>query len=226
MQSSRKVLLALFVTGLCVVVTGDADACHNGVDFRINERVIAISQAERQTAQGRHQAAITGALRAFPRLSTRRIGASQLSDRALVVAARAIIRSDGQLELGLLVPKDAEEPRAHSMRWAQHVLRGISLRKPDDPTSATDLGEALERIPAKHEEARRVLEHLEKQNVMASAYGYAALARLRGYVEPEAPGFLTGPMRALEHAPIALDRARCQTMTKDEATCTGEKAQG
>jgi len=204
----------------------DASACGNGMELRINERVIAISTAERQTAQGAHQKAFTRTLLVFPSLSTRRIGTSQLSDRALIVAARAIVRSDGELKLGALVPQKTEDPRAHSLRWAHHVLRGMSLRKGNDPGSATDLGEALERMPGKHEEARRILEHLEEKNLMASAYGYAALARLREHVEPEAPGYLTGPLRALEHAPVALDRARCQSMTKDETTCRDEKSRG
>jgi hypothetical protein len=212
------------VAATLALASSDASACGNGVELRVNQLAIRVSEAERHTIEGRQQAALDRALSAFPDLKGRRLGSSPLFDRASVVAARAIVRSNGFVRLGPLAPTSDVDAQEHALAWATFVLRDVSLRKGDDPGAATDLGEALERTPERHAEARLVLEHLEKQNVMTTAYGYAALARLRERDGHEDPGYLGGPLRALVHAPIALSRARCRSMTRVEGVCEPQPA--
>ena len=75
----------------------------------------------------------------------------------------------------------------------------------NNPSYQTDLGEALSKVPAHQEEALKMLGELSEKDLLTSAEGYAALARLQAE---------KGDAPAREAAV-----KRCETMTKDPKVC-------
>jgi hypothetical protein len=76
------------------------------------------------------------------------------------------------------------------------------------PDRLADLGEALASVADHREEATRMLEYLAERDLMTSAHGWAALARLR-----RASGNAAGADGAL---------ARCRTRTKIQSVCRAD----
>jgi hypothetical protein len=163
-----------------------------------------VAQAEEALSQGKQARAAATALQAYPALKIVKVGTLPLADRALRILALASVRSDGGLSTGNFASKTAAD-RAANLEWSIEVLRGLDERHVNNPTYQTDLGEALARVPAHHEEAEKLLGSLADRDLLTSAEGYAALARLRAE-------------RGDQAARDAMVQ-RCEVMTKTPAVC-------
>jgi hypothetical protein len=71
----------------------------------------------------------------------------------------------------------AAEPRARAKAAKPSV--------PENPRDASNLAEALEALPEGRAEAKTILEGLAKEDLITSAHGYAALARMRAEAADE-----------------------------------------
>src|SRR5262249_20888918 len=131
-------------------------------------------------------------------------------DRALRILALAAVRTDGALTVGAMRgTTDAE--KTQNLEWAVATLRGLNAKRPNNPALQTDLGEALAKSEQNKAEAQKLLGGLADKDLMASAEGYAALARLR-----QSAGDGAGRDAALK---------RCATMTTTPGICKAPHAQ-
>ena len=204
---------ALLVPATLAVAPGAARACGSMLylahrnELRIPARPSSselIAQAEQALSEGKQVQAAATALQAYPALKIVKVGTLPLADRALRIVALAAVRSDGGLSTGSFTSKSAAD-RAANLEWSVEVLRGLDARRANNPTYQTDLGEALARVPAHREEAAKLLGDLADRDLLTSAEGYAALARLRAE---------SGDQGARD----ALVK-RCEVMTKTPAVC-------
>lgn len=205
--------LSVFST---IAVGPSADACENGVEFRIDPLVQAVSSAESAAAKGDQRSAMSSLLKVAPDLRSRKLGASNVSNRAIRVAARSIVRSNGEVGFSA-APSD--DDRTSNLAWASQVMRGLSVQSPSEPETMADLGEALERSYDQRGEARRLLTFLEKSDTMTSPFGYAALARIKAKAPEKQPSWLAAPLVTLDRGTARVDLARCKAMTKTPAIC-------
>jgi hypothetical protein len=165
---------------------------------------LLVAQAEQALSEGKHVAAATKALLAFPALKIVQPGTLPLADRALRILALASARTDGALTAGSFSGGSAAD-RAANLAWSIAVLRALEAQRVNNPSYRTDLGEVLARVPEHHAEAARILGELADKDLLTSAEGYAALARLRA----------EGGDRAAQADLVK----RCETMTKTPAIC-------
>lgn len=201
-----------------------AQACHNGYEPRINPKVGGVAHAERLVNEGYPGPALASVASLYPGIASQKLGRDPLADRALLVAARAVVRTDGEIPLafgGAAARSGDRTEREQRLGWALEVLRAQSVRKPSDPTAATDLGEALERFPEHRGEARRMLADLEQRDVVASAQAHGALARLRRARGAELQPWAKATLGAIEAASVELEIARCRARAnaKDDRSC-------
>ena len=193
---------------------GQASAC--GMAVRLAGPVVApakkappspavlVASAEEALSQGKLAKAATTTIQVFPALKQIKVGTLPLADRALRILALATVRADGGLTIGGL-NGTTPEGRAANLDWAIGTLRDLNAHRVNNPSYQTDLGEALSKVPAHHDEALQILADLSDKDLLTSAEGYAALARL----EAE-----KGDADAREAAV-----KRCEGMTKDPAVC-------
>jgi CBS domain-containing protein len=168
------------------------------------DRPLLVADAEQALSEGKTASAAARVVAAFPALRRVAPGSLTLADRALRVLALATVRTGGRLQLGgTKVRTDAD--RTANLEWAAEVLGGLSARRANNPSYQTDHGEALARLPARRAEAERLLGDLADRDLVTSAEGYAALARLR------ADG---------DEATREALRRRCEVMTRTPALCT------
>jgi hypothetical protein len=95
------------------------------------------------------------------------------------------VRTDGQWPLQKREIQNGRAGRVRVLEVAVIKLRQRLAALPADPARLTDLGEALASLPKHHKEARLVLERLAARDLVTTAYGYAALSRLRGLIKDE-----------------------------------------
>jgi len=157
---------------------------------------------------------------ASPTFGKSKLGQSPLSDRALSVLARAAIRSGGSDYLGFTGTPSVEE-RQQALAWAGTLTRAMHDKQPSDPLVSSLFAESLATSPAGHPQVLKLLEPLEKSDVLPSAYGYVALAKARAEVASDKPAFLRAPLVAMENGKRSLALARCDRMVKDNAICAG-----
>lgn len=215
--------LGLVVGGLsCATLltagSQEASACHNTVDRKVDPSIAAIQDAERLNDAGKSKEAIARVLSVDSKAWTREVGKSPLGDRGLIILARATVRTNGDA-----YPQSDGSLGAHrsqAFEWAASILRhNLALQK-DSPVAQTDYAEALSRVGTGHAEAKRILEIAEARDVVSSAHGYAALARLRASADSDAPSYLRAPLRALTDGKRKIDLLRCSEMTKLSDVCT------
>jgi hypothetical protein len=228
-RASLVASLALSATLFSTGGSPTASACENGYVIQVDPRTGAVSDAEKLVNLGKPDEAARRLLSVDRSFATATPGKSRLSDRALVVLAKAVVRSDGRVTIDEAKSGEARSTKAktnegggaseRNVAWSVGVLRALASKRSDDPGLASDLGEVLSRVPSEKAEARRVLESLEKRDVVASAYAYAALARLRAERASDAPAFLKAPLGAFESARRELELARCAGMTKAPSIC-------
>jgi len=202
-------MLAVWAVGVVapvVVAPGDARACLSAVAIEVREQppkgpeakaMQLVAQAEQDLSEGKQAKAATKAIAAFPVLQPTQPTAAF---RALRVLALAVVRSDGAVSPGSLRSSTASD-RGTNLAWAAQTLRDQSARHANNPSYRTDLGEALAKIPSERAEALLILGQLADKDLLTTAEGYAALARLRA---------ASGDASARDAAV-----ARCQAMTKN-----------
>jgi hypothetical protein len=138
------------------------------------------------------------------------------------VTALAIARSRGKLDIG------GETTRAEGATEA--LLRAVAIstqhyeHKRDDNTVKTNHGEILSFVPDRRDEALRLLTSLENTDLMTSAFGYAALARLRHRAGEGRQAWIAPALVALNRAPAALASSRCERMAKNKEICSWKPA--
>jgi predicted Zn-dependent protease len=97
------------------------------------------------------------------------------------------------------------EQKEGNLLFAIDTLRKLNEKRANSPSFQTDLAEALSKVPRYKAEAYTILTQLAKKDLVASAEGYATLARLH-----EAMG---------EGAPRDAAVKRCEGMTKTPKAC-------
>lgn len=186
-----------------------AEACGTEVFSVVDHSAEGISSAERALSQGRVANAATGVFKVFPKLKTTKPGAGPLTDRALRILALAAVRSDGELNVGSgtswKMAGATPEQKEGNLLFAIDTLRKLNEKRANSPSFQTDLAEALGKVPRFKAEAYTLLTQLAKKDLVASAEGYATLARLH-----EAMG---------EGAPRDAAVKRCEGMTKTPKAC-------
>lgn len=203
--SASILLLPLGLAG----APAPAEACGTEVFSVVDHSAEGISSAERALSQGRHAAAATGVFQVFPKLKTTKPGAGPLSDRALRILALATAREGGAINVGKGVTWPmagvTPEQKEANLLFAIDTLRKLNEKRANSPSFQTDLAEALGKVPRYKAEAFAILTQLAKKDLVASAEGYATLARLH-----EAMG---------EGAPRDAAVKRCEGMTKTPKAC-------
>lgn len=211
-----------FAAAAAFAPVGDAAACGNEVEHRVDPRVAKVKRAEELVSQNDAARAFEAVRQMDREAHARKVGGSSISDRSLIVLARAAVRSEGKFFHGHEnVEASTVEDRSKGIRWAADVFKQFHQRKVDDPVAKTDLAEALSLIGPEKAHALSLLEQLEKNDVVASAQGYAALARLRGEAGEGKPAVASGPLKALSSAKRSLALQRCAGMTKVKGLCEG-----
>jgi hypothetical protein len=211
-QSSLVRLVAASILLLPFGIAGapaPAEACGTEVFSIIDHSAEGISSSERALSQGKFAAAATGVFQVFPKLKTTKPGAGPLSDRALRILALAAVRTEGALNVGKgvtwpmagVIPEQKEA----NLLFAIDTLRKLNEKRANSPSFQTDLAEALGKVPRFKAEAYTILTQLAKKDLIASAEGYATLAKLH-----EAMG---------ESAPRDAAVKRCEGMTKTPKAC-------
>jgi hypothetical protein len=201
---------------VCSAPPGASQACINGVELAVDPRVAMVARAETDAAEGRYLDALKNVAMTLPGKPPEK--PTPLQERALLVTARAIARTNGRIGWG---GKEAsgEAAVAENLALAVRIVEERVKREPQNGTLRTDLGEVLSRVPARQAEARALLGDLERRRLVASAHGYAALVRLRDAAGADAPGW-TGPvLAAMNKAPRALAMSRCLAMAKEKSIC-------
>jgi hypothetical protein len=233
MRARHPALFVGFVAvGLAALLPArDTSACGNEVELRLTPANL-VSDAEKLANDGRVKGA-QDYIATFMRDPIPDYGASPLTDRALVVSARSVVRSDGELGMpkpptdksAKASPEGGDTQRIANLKEAATLLGKVIEKKPDDPTAQTDLAEAQARIPGEEAKAKAALEALESKSVMSSAWGYAALAQLRAQRSKEQPAWLAAATHASEQAPRAVSIARCEKMAQGsyKDICAGKK---
>ena len=202
----RKLVAATAVVWAAIAASGaPATACDNGVILEVDPRVEQVMAANAALDRDDPNEAARRVLRAFPKLRSATLGADALQSKAMRAMAMAVVRLDGAVSAGPDWRGATAEDRDASFLWATRVLRGLAMRRATDPSTLTDLGEALSRRAATRAEARKILELLAPRDLITSAYGWAALARAR-----VADGDTEGRAEAV---------ARCAKMARVIAVC-------
>lgn len=214
--------VAVAALGTLAVLLGapvrESLACGNGVELELERASAAVAQAENTTNRGFHADALKYLAFMFPNGKPRD---DFLGQRAQLVAARAIARTGGRYGL-LGVEANKEGGELSNLHLAGRFVQQRLEKKPDDPGLRTDYAEVLANIPEKQTEAKRILVELERKDLIASAFGYAALARLRVTPRKDVPSWLGAPLETLDRAPRVIDLARCERMAVEDGICGRE----
>ncbi len=218
-----KPLGAIALVGSVVLSSHDASACYNETLRMVDPAIAKMVEAERLVDAGNTKDATLWVKSANPAITKSKLGAGALSDRGLSVLARAAIRSGGSDYLGHASGEPSAEQKAAALGWASGVAKQMHERQPNDPIVTSLFAESLARTQSEHRVVLKVLEPLEKADVLPSPYGYATLAKVRAETASEKPAFLRGPLVALANGKRTLALARCARMVKDTAICEGRE---
>jgi hypothetical protein len=208
-MKSGSLVRAVWAMGFVLPVAmaaapGAASACGTAVYREIDSNSQLVAQAEQSLSDGKLNKAAAKAVQAFPALRIVKPGSVPLADRALRILALASVRSGGGLNVGGFKAGTAGD-RASNLEWSVTALRGLNAKRANNPSYQTDLGEALSKLPAYQEEAKKILGELAAKDLLTSAEGYAALARLRAE---------SGDAAARDEAV-----KRCEAMSKTPRVC-------
>jgi hypothetical protein len=215
-QGLRWVCAGLGLSAVLLGRPATGDACEHGLAIELSPRQTALSQARPLLDQGFVASASRVARGVLPADAS--VGKEHEVDRLLGVEALAVVRSGGRLHLEGGGEGEARATE-RAIEAALGTLEKIAAARPTDTLPRVDVAEALSRLPGRRDEARAILEELERKNVLPSAWGYAALARLQADPAPAAPGWVAGPLVALGAPSARVSRGRCRTMTRDDAVC-------
>lgn len=224
-------LLALTLVPLAfAAMPTPADACGGAI---FQERFIKpkltppqlVAKGEQSLDDNKSTEAMKHAKSAYSQLASIKPSDDAVKNRALRLAALAVVRSGGAIgaeAAPVTKHKDAwgdtvtkslplpqtPEAKAARLTWALDTLRGLSERAGDSPTLEADLGEALATVPGHEREALQRLSKLADSDLLGSPTAYAALAKLRAQ-----QGLTQKSVEAIE---------RCKQMTRTPATCGPE----
>lgn len=200
----RFVWALALVLPVGVAIPGTANACGTAVYREIDDTTQLVAQAEQSLSEGKFARAATKAVQAFPALKIIKPGTLPIADRALRILALASVRADGAVNAGTMRGASPAD-RAGNLEWSVGILRALTAKRGGNPSFQSDLGEALAKVPAYRTEAVSILGGLADKDLLTSAEGYAALARLRA-----ASGETAAHDAALK---------RCAGMTKNPKIC-------
>lgn len=213
-SSRRFVVSAALASALALPLIGateqTADACENGVQIVVDNNTPRIARAEKALNEGQFTHAAVGVMQVFPKIKSTSPSSTPLAARGLRIMALAITRTDGALSVGGAFTGASHEEKAANLEWAITTLRSLSKLRPHVPFLQTDLGEALSKVDKHRPEALKILSELADKDLITSAHGYAALARLR-----DASGDKKGGDAALQ---------RCEAIAKKPGVCRASAA--
>ena len=181
-----------------------ADACGTAVYREIDNSSQLVAAAEQALSEGKLAKAAQKAVQAYPALKIVKPGATPLSDRALRIMALAATRADGGLTIGTMHGTSVAEREAN-LEWSVETLKKLNEKRANNPSIQTDMAEAMAKVPKYRDEALKILTQLSDKDLLTSAEGYAALARLKA-ASGDAPG-------------KELAVKRCETMSKTPSNC-------
>lgn len=156
----------------------EAVACGESIAFEVDPNVMLLGQAEGALNNGKPRSAALSAVKVFPNLRTQAAG-SNLLPRAQRIVSMAIVRTNGLLDAGKQFKATTADERRANLEWAVATLRRLNTAKKNNPAAETDLAEALAKLPETQPEALATLDKLARKDLVTSAHGYAALAKLR-----------------------------------------------
>jgi predicted Zn-dependent protease len=200
-MKSRALVGAVFAAclGLGAIDARPAAACGTAIREVVDNHAMLVSSAEKQLNDGKFDAAAAEVSNAFPGLKLYKPGTGPLADRGLRILAMAVARKNGALTVGAFQGAN-EKQKAENLEWSITTLRALNVKRPNNPALQTDLGEALSKVEKYQPEAQKLLGTLADKDLLASAEGYAALAKLKA-----STGDASGRDAALK---------RCAAMTK------------
>ena len=218
-RSSFPGLLA-FVFGAAVaaipLAPAPARACYNEVVLKIDPNAVAVAEAETALKRGEPARAARRVLSRYSNLRSTTIeptARDPLFVRSARILAVAIVRTDGRTSFG----ETTTWARAGNLEWAIATLREVSVWKQrqetqrsfatrhapvESPDLAVDLGEALTMLSHTRAEGKKLLESLDRRDLLGSPYGYLALARVRAEA-----GEVDASRAAIERCKVRTDRA-------------------
>lgn len=207
----RAALAVALMVPLFGAAAAPASACENGVELEVDYNTPRIARAERALNEEQFTLAAVGVLQVFPGIKNTKVTSSPLAGRAARIMALAAVRTEGALTAGKHFRGGTPEGKAANLTWAIDTLRALNTLHKKKPALETDMGEALSLSSASEhkEEALALLGRLASKDLITSAYGFAALARLR-----EEAGDKAGGLAAAK---------RCEAIAKKPGIC---KARG
>ncbi len=191
-----KVTGLAFACSAALLVPGRSHACGNAVSLE-DERVSTVIAADKWLREGRLKASAELMLQHYPtmlEIATK----DKVILRARRIVAVSVVRTEGLLPIPAFQAKTNDD-RRKNLEWAVKVLRESDAAAPGTPVIQASLAEALATLPEHQPEAFGILERLAKGDVLPSAHGYRALARLRRIVGDE-----DGRKVALEKAAVLV----------------------
>jgi hypothetical protein len=207
---ARVALAAVLALPFIGLAESTAGACENGVRIAVDTETPRIARAEKALNEGQFTLAAVGVLQVFPHIRSAPAANGSLTSRALRIMALASVRTDGALTAGDAWRGTTAEEKSANVEWAITTLRALNKLRAKSPSLQTDLGEALAKVSKHHDEALKLLGGLADKDLITSAHGYAALAKLR-----ETAGDKTGRDAAMK---------RCEAMAKSPGVCRGSAA--
>ncbi len=179
-------LITSVVTVCAVLHTAPSEACINGVELRVDDGKRLVARADKALQRGRHKDAIRAA-----DMALRRSGPARVHQRAALIRALAVIRSDGRHALRT----DAGKLKGRAaVAEATRILAGeTKIPGSGEPRWKAALAEGLE-ATGQTDEALAILEDLAGRDLLPDARAFAALARLRAE-SGNAPGANTAAER-------------------------------
>lgn len=203
-------LTAPFAFAFAMAAPASASACENGVEIEVDYNTPRIARAEKALNEGKYTLAAVGVLQVFPSIKSTAVTSSPLAGRAAKIIALAAVRTGGELTAGKHFRGGTPEDSAANLRWAVDTLRALNKLYKNKPALETDLGEALSMVAEHKDEALAILSRLASKDLITSAHGFAALARLR-----DAAGDKGGSEEAAR---------RCEAIAKKPGICRAGSA--
>jgi hypothetical protein len=206
MKKARAVLAAIVMLGAACRPTTSA-ACLNEV-LRTLTPVEEIAAAEKDLEHGRLAEAAHRVRARYPGIRSLGPSAPPLAQRALRIYALVLVRADGRFDSQL------GWARSGNLEWALETLAELERARPNDVRSQADLAEARTRLARTRSEGVRVLEDLDRRDLLGSPFSYLALARARR-ASNDAPGAAAALRRC---SMMSVERRLCATDLAGEPT--------
>lgn len=201
--------VALLLGAVAVAsIQSDARACDNAVFSRVDLGIAWAKVTEGKLNRGRNKETVETVLARHPRIHKMDVSHDVIGNRALRIMALAVVRLGGEVPKAKDFPSRTPEEKQANLDWAVDRMRKLYARHPDDATQRCDLGEVLAAQQKHWEEALELLDNVEQRDLMVSAHGYTALAKIRTERHQQRPTFLAAPGAELDRLRVELEKAR------------------